>query len=355
MTSYKAGKVWRYDFMMNGDRYTQSGFQTKRESTAAEAARRKAVKSARTTSGTDFKTIAYEYLDLAQRKFVTKTYKQKAFVLKSFVKHTGNLPIEQITASHLHSYLNTRPSNNNYNAHRKDLCALFTYAKRVKRILDYNPCWNLDQMPHTPDEKYIPPQTDVLKLIMAADPQTDERDILMVLIHSVARIDEVLRIKWQDVNLTRREIKKWTRKRKSGTYEPVVVYMNDDLYNIMKRRWENRESEMWVFYNKKTKTRYMHRPKMMKGLCKRAGISPVFGFHNIRHFIASYLADHEKISKKTIGALLGHKALQTTEIYLHSIEGAERSAVEKLSGIFCGNDLCESGKIVGQCVGLSRK
>jgi integrase len=355
MTSYKAGKVWRFDFMKNGKRHTGSGFKTKTEANEAEAKKRKELKQARTTSDTDFKTIAYEYLDLAQRKFVTKTYKQKAFVLKSFVKHIGNLPIEQITASHLHSYLNTRPSNNNYNAHRKDLCALFTYAKRVKRILDYNPCWNLDQMPHTPDEKYIPPQTDVLKLIMAADPQTDERDILMVLIHSVARIDEVLRIKWQDVNLTRREIKKWTRKRKSGTYEPVIVYMNDDLYNIMKRRWENRESEMWVFYNKKTKTRYMHRPKMMKGLCKRAGISPAFGFHSIRHFIASYLADHEKISKKTIGALLGHKALQTTEIYLHSIDGAERSAVEKLSGIFCGNDLCESGKNVGDCVGLSRK
>lgn len=353
MTSYRAGKVWRYDFMKNGDRHTKSGFKTKTESMAAEAAERKRLKSAQKTDGTDFKSVAYEYLDLAQRKFADKTYKQKAFVLKSFVEHAGNMPLDQITASHLHHYLNTRPSNNNYNAHRKDLCALFTYAKQVKRIIHYNPCWNLDQMPHTPDEKYIPPQTDMLKLIMAADPLTDERDILMVLIHSVARIDEVLRLRWRDVNFTRREIKKWTRKRKSGTYEAVTVYMNDDLHGILKRRWDARKSEMWVFYNEKTKTRYMHRPKMMKGLCKRAGISPAFGFHSIRHFIASYLADHEKISKKTIGALLGHKALQTTEIYLHSIEGAERSAVEKLSGIFCENGLCEKGENVGECGGLS--
>jgi len=354
MTSYKAGKVWRYDFMKNGVRHTGSGFKTKTEANQAEAEKRRCLKQARMISDTDFKKIAYEYLDLAQRKFAIKTYKQKAFVLKSFIKHVGNMPIEEISASHLHSYLNTRPSNNNYNAHRKDLCSLFTYAKRVKRIIDYNPCWNLDQMPHTPDEKYIPPQTNILKLIMAADPTTDERDILMVLIHAVARIDEVLRLRWQDVNLTRREIKKWTRKRKSGTYEAVIVYMNDELYGIMKRRWEARKSEMWVFYNEKTKTRYMHRPKMMKGLCKRAGIVPAFGFHAIRHFVASYLADTEKISKKTIGALLGHKALQTTEIYLHSVEGAERSAVEKLSSVFCVNGLCESGTNVGVCGDVSR-
>jgi len=340
MTSYKAGKVWRFDFMMNGNRHTASGFPTKRESEAAEARKRKETKSQiRTTSGTDFKTIAYEYLDLSSRKFAEKTYKQKIFVLKSFVAHIGNIDIDQITASHLHSYLNTRPSNNNYNAHRKELCSLFSFAKRVKRIINYNPCWDLDKMPHTPDEKYIPPETDILKMIMAADPTTDEKDLILTLIHTVARVDEILRLKWQDINFTKRTVKKWTRKRKSGTYEAIILHMNDDLYGILKSRWESRANESWVFYNEKTKDRYYHRPKLMAGLCKRAGIIPAFGFHAIRHFIASYLADTEKISKKTIGGLLGHKALQTTEIYLHSIDGAERSALEKLSGKFCVNDL----------------
>ncbi len=75
---------------------------------------------------------------------------------------------------------------------------------------------------------------------------------------------------------------------------------------------------------------------MMKGLCKRANIDPAFGFHSIRHFIASYLADTEKIGKKAIGGLLGHKALQTTEIYIHSVDGSEREAINTLSGKFTG-------------------
>ncbi|HCY85371.1 MAG TPA: site-specific integrase [Desulfobacteraceae bacterium] len=337
MTLWKEGDKWRYRFQMYGDRHGKSGFRTKREAAEEEAAhRRRLKKQAQTPAVTDFRLIASEYLDLAERKFAKKTYKQKAFVLKSFLAHTGNLPIEDITASHLHSYLNTRPTNNNYNAHRKDLCAVFTFAKRVKRVIRYNPCWDLDKMPHTPDEKYIPPEEDILKLIMVADPATDERDLILTLIHTAARVDEILRLKWQDVNLTKRTMTRWTRKRKGGTYEPIKIHMNNEFYSIMKKRWENRESETWVYYNEKTGDRFYHRPKLMKGLCKRAGIDPAFGFHNIRHFVASYLADAEKISKKAIGGLLGHKALQTTEIYLHSSDKSETEALDRLAQRFGG-------------------
>jgi len=136
------------------------------------------------------------------------------------------------------------------------------------------------------------------------------------------------------VDFEKRTVTKWTRKRKSGSYESVTIHMNEDLYQLLKKRWDNRENEHWVFYNAKTEDRYYHGPKLMKGLCKRTGIEPAFGFHNIRHYIASYLADSEQISKKAIGGLLGHKSLQTTEIYLHSIDGSEREAVNRLSGKF---------------------
>ena len=331
MTLYKTAHGWRYHFLKNGQRHTGSGFLLKKDAAKAEAVRRKEKK--RTSTGTDFRSVANEYLDIAARKFAEKTYKQKVFVIKSFIKHTGNIPIEQITASHLHSYLDTRPSNNNYNAHRKDLCTVFTYAKRVKKAIRYNPCWDLDKMPHTPEEKYIPPEEDILKLILAADPETDEKDLILTLIHTTARVDEILRLKWEGVNFTNRTVTRWTRKRRSGSYEPITCRMTDSLYHILKHRWNEKEQESWVFYNEDTKDRYYHRPKLMKGLCKRAGIKH-FGFHNIRHFVATYLADAEKISKKAIGGLLGHKALQTTEIYLHSVDQTEAEALLKLDRKF---------------------
>lgn len=209
----------------------------------------------------------------------------------------------------------------------------FHICPENKRVITHNPCWDLDKMPHTPKRKYVPPEKDIIKLILAADPETDEKDIILTLIHTASRIDEVLRLTWEDVDFKKRTVTKWTKKRKSGSYEPVVVHMNEALHQILEKRWASKENEKWVFYNNKTGNRYNHRPKLMKGLCKRAGIEPAFGFHNIRHFVASYLADSEQISK-AIGGLLGHKSLQTTEIYLHSIDGSEREAICRLSGKF---------------------
>ena len=50
-------------------------------------------------------------------------------------------------------------------------------------------------MPQTPKSKYIPPEDVILKLIMVADPETDEQDLLLVVIHTLGRIGEVLRLK----------------------------------------------------------------------------------------------------------------------------------------------------------------
>jgi len=66
----------------------------------------------------------------------------------------------------------------------------------------------------------------------------------------------------------------------------------------------------------------MHRPKMMASLCKRAGIPPTgkgmrkiargkdkgkirevdlyMGFHALRHFMATYLADRDKVTTKAV-------------------------------------------------------
>jgi len=42
-TYFIKGKGWRYDFMLNGVRYTQAGFETKTQAKRAEAEKRKEV------------------------------------------------------------------------------------------------------------------------------------------------------------------------------------------------------------------------------------------------------------------------------------------------------------------------
>jgi len=55
----------------------------------------------------------------------------------------------------------------------------------------------------------------------------------------------------------------------------------------------------------------------MLGLCKRAGVQG-FGFHALRRFFASRLADMGK-STNTIRRMLRHKNVSTTERYIQNI------------------------------------
>jgi len=335
MALYKTTEGYRYEFQKNGKRYTRSGFRTKSEARAAREEHIKEISKNLNITQIDitFSEIAAIYLDYAEKAFVKNTYRQKAHVFRSFIKHMGNLQVKQITAHHLFQYLNTRPTNNNYNAHRRELCALLSYARDVLEVLEKSPCDKLSKLPHSPALKKIPTEQEILQLITAANSDNGERDLILTLIYSMARVDEILRLRWEDINFEKSTLTKWTRKRKGGSYESVEIAMNQELMEIMKKKWADRKNQIWVFYNEQTNTRYFHRPKLMKGLCKKAGIKH-FGFHGLRHFVASMLADSGKVSKKTIGALLGHKELKTTEIYLHSIESSEREAVHYLSGKF---------------------
>ena len=169
-------------------------------------------------------------------------------------------------------------------------------------------------------------------MVISADPD-EERPFILTILHTLARVDEILRLTWQDVNFQRRYVRLWTRKRKDGSWEADELYMNDDLYKVLKGLWSKRKQDNWVFYNERTGKRYMRRPKLMRSLCKRAGIK-YFGFHSLRHAMATLLEDQEKVGTATVSGILRHKSVRTTEIYLHKIPAAQIQALKRLEGKF---------------------
>ena len=364
------GGKWRYHFQLRGERYTGSGYDTKALARTAREEHREKVRSTplpdpvmAIPTAMGFKTAANLYLYQAIKRFPPKTYKHKVYVFRLFLAYTkrflpypdpddeAGMRVEAIEPEHILSYLNTRPSANNFNVHRKELSSLFTFCIKTLRIISYNPCWGVEKMPYTPARKVIPTQEEVLKILAAADPE--ESDLLHTIFHTVARVDEILRLAWVDVNFDSRVVTKWTRKRRGGSYEAIDIAMNAELYNILMRRWKNREQDKWVFYNKQTDSRYNSRPKLMASLCKRAGIKPIgrskrkisrgknkgqyeefdlyYGFHPLRHFVSSYLKNMEKVETKVLQKLLGHKDERTTEIYLHSVAESQRAAIDALA------------------------
>jgi integrase len=113
------------------------------------------------------------------------------------------------------------------------------------------------------------------KITMAAGP---DRPLLLVIYHTMARVDEILRLRWEDVNFQDRTVQLWTRKRRDGSWAGDKMPMNEVLYETLQQLWEKRKQNEWVILNPDTGTRYKHRPKLMATICKRAGIRK-FGFH----------------------------------------------------------------------------
>ena len=166
-------------------------------------------------------------------------------------------------------------------------------------------------------------------------PKTDTQDYLVAIKESMGRMSEINRLTWEDVNLEQRYVVLYTRKKKGGPLTPRKVPMTTRLYQMLLKRYRNREKDKpWVFWQRYWSRKegkfmegpYQDRKKIMGTLCRKVGVR-YFRFHPLRHFGASVM-DRENVPIGSIQRILGHENRTTTEIYLHSIGEAEREAME---------------------------
>jgi integrase len=64
----------------------------------------------------------------------------------------------------------------------------------------------------------------------------------------MARMGEINRLTWEDVDLDRKTVVLYTRKKKGGHLTPRKVPMTTKLYTMLLRRHKNRDKDKpWVF------------------------------------------------------------------------------------------------------------
>ncbi len=191
--------------------------------------------------------------------------------------------------------------------------------------------------------KYIPSKEDVLKVIVAAVPDT--QDYLWTIKESMGRMSEINRLIWDDVNFDERYVVLFTRKKKGGHLTPRKIPMTRRLYSVLFYRYSQRNTtKPWVFWHTYTSSKsgekhegpYQDRKKVMRGLCHKAGVK-YFRFHALRHAGASIM-ERRNVPIGSIQRILGHEKRTTTEIYLHSIGEAEREAMEIFEAEFEGEE-----------------
>ena len=169
----------------------------------------------------------------------------------------------------------------------------------IKRdMIATNPAANIEKYPATPRRRYVPPLPDVMKVLAVGD--QEQRAYLAVIVNTMARVREINRLKWKDIHKDYLILR--TRKAKNSDLVERKIPLNKTLLSTLDNIPRDGE---YVFPNPRTGKPYDYRKKMMRGLCKRAGVKP-FTFHALRHLGATRL-DNKKVPLTIIQGLLGHQ------------------------------------------------
>lgn len=339
MSVYSRGKTWRYDFMIKGKRHTGEGYRTKAEAKQAEAKHREEVVSRKylreqTDMGfLDMINLRLDYLkDFSSEKYYYETKNRAG----RWVKEFSNTPCGEIAPEAVESFLRKRKKVSAYTANSdlRSLRAAFNWAFKKRKYISFDPTEGLEYFPIKEKtlRKHIPSPEDLEKVLAVAN--AEQKDYLTVLRETLARVGEVNRLTWEDVDLETRVIVLYTRKKRGGNLTPRRIPMTNALYLVLQRRHEHRrpgmKSVFWHEYFDRAGNRqvgpYKDRKKMMKSLCQKAGV-PYFRYHPIRASGASVM-DLNHVPIGSIQRILGHENRTTTEIYLHRIGDPERKAMD---------------------------
>ena len=137
---------WKASFWFQKKCYKKEGFRTRAEAKDWEVDRRRELeeeaKRANLTSPPTFFDISAQYLEDCQARMQLNTWRQKAFVCRSFLEHLDyDPPAEDITKQEVADYLRNRQqtvSNKAANRDLRDIKALYNWAIR-RDILFRNP------------------------------------------------------------------------------------------------------------------------------------------------------------------------------------------------------------------------
>ena len=151
------------------------------------------------------------------------------------------------------------------------------------------------------------------------------RSIISVAVHTGMRLQEILSLRWAQVNFS--EMMLTAERTKSG--KPRTIPLNAALHDELLRLRSLDGQSPYVFPNPKTGKPLTTVKTAFVAACRRAGIAGL-RFHDLRHTFGSRLVE-KGADIETVRSLLGHASIAVTQRYVHSTDERRRTAVGKLA------------------------
>ena len=328
MGIWKTKWGWRSEFMVKGERIRAKGFfkykDEARQWVKDEKKRLTENQKRYSSQSKDLAlwTLAQKYLADCKINYGKKTFDEKRYCLERFYASAGDISVIDIDPPTILEFINDRAktqSNNAANKDRKNLKAFYSWIQQMYGIM-YDPTAPIKKKSHEKQPRRLIPIQDILKVMLAATGH--DRVLIGSYWHTGARKGEVLRWTWaDDINFEERWVRLGTKKSKTGEMVYEKLSMNDDLHKLLMWQWKKRHpTSPYVFCHMNPKSKFYGQPyktrwKLIKNLCKVAEVE-LFGYHDIRHTVAKYLNDLQKVNLKKVQQVLRHRRQTTTEIYV---------------------------------------
>jgi len=345
MAIWKTKWGWRADFVFQGERITHKGFFKYKDDARQWIKEEKENKNNQKKYSSQDRdlslwTLSQKYLTDCKINYSRKTLHEKKYCLERFYdyvkKIVGNVGVTDVNPPLILDFVNERAkiqSNNAANKDRKNLKAFYGWVQEMFGIM-YDPTAPIKKKPHSRKARRLIPVKDILKVMLVA--KGHDRVLIGAYWHTGARKNEILNWTWSDdINFEERWVRLGTRKNRTGEMVYEKLWMNDDLYALLMWQWKNRHpTSPYIFCHMNPKSKlfgkpYVARWKFLKKLCVEAKVEP-FGYHDIRHTVAKYLNDLQKVGLKKVQQILRHRRQTTTEIYVEGNYTDTRDVVSLL-------------------------
>lgn len=266
------------------------------------------------------------YLTHVQRTMSRQTYVEKKLVTKDFFAYCGKKGIHdlaEITSARAYEFLSRIKDErgaNVANKYRKNLLAAWNWGSDFFEGFPQvaPPFLKVKPFPVKHGERYVPPESDVIKVFQQAEGQ--DLVMLLTLYFTGGRRSEIFRLTWNDVDLQKEKIRLTDNKSGNGMERVRWLRMHPELAKAL-RWWQAVRPCVVdnVFMQEHCDGMlgepFQQRSKLMPRLCRKAGVKP-FGFHALRHKAAAitFTAGGLAVAQ----TLMGHSRATTTDIYVRS-------------------------------------
>jgi integrase len=271
------------------------------------------------------------------------TANQKHY-LKWWKEQIGSYVLADVTAPLISEYRNKLVGETNKYGRAKStstanrfataLGHVFTVAVNEWELIEHNPVHKISKLPEpTGRTRFL--SDDERKLLLESCKESENPylyTIVVLALSTGARKNELLSLKWQDIDFSRYAITLHKTKNSEKRSLPLKGYAQ----TLMEAHKDKRKVGCDYVFPSKMKCQPIDIRTSWENAVKRSGIDD-FRFHDLRHSAASYLA-MGGASLPEIAEVLGHKTFQMVKRYAHLSDAHTASVVERMNAKIFGGE-----------------